>query len=482
MEAREFGERGSERKLFVGISVGLMLMFLAFLPPGINSIDGGSMLAVAESLVTGRGFSVPEGLGSVGRDGQVYSNWYPLLSVMALPLVLLARVASSIAHLPFSYLAAMFALAVQAPLTAATAGTTALLSLRLGATARGAWLAAVSFALGTVAMVYVRMFFAEPLLGCLTALALWLAFSMEPKKIGCAGGMTALAVLAKPTGVLVGPILTAYLIAKRAAWRIAILPACGTAAGFLVYAGYNELRFGNPLRFGQAWNFDFAAIPSGLAGLLVSPGWGLVWYCPPVILAAWGLARVAREKRLEAAAIALVFGAFLVLHSFYENWYGGWAWGPRYLLPALPGVCAVAGVLEGRGRKVLMALTAAGFLVNAPTLVSFYQRYYNELREQGVSADRGMAWQVRRAPFLHGWPAAIRELKDARHMDAKELGVERAGRSQSISESRALRIVAVWWWVLPIAGISRWIGFLAAAVMAGIGGRTLMRSTPAESE
>ena len=356
-----------------------------------------------------------------------------------------------------------------------------MLSLRLGSTVRDAWQAALSFALGTVALVYARTFFAEPLLACVTALALWLTFSIDPKKIAGAAGMATLAVLAKPTGVLVGPILTAYLIAKRTVWRIAILPVCGTAVGFLFYAAYNEMRFGNPLRFGQAWIFDFAAIPSGLAGLVASPGWGLVWYCPPVILAAWGWRRVARANRWEAATIAAVFGAFLLLHSFYENWYAGWAWGPRYLLPALPGMCALTGLLSGKGRKALLVLTAAGFLVNAPTLFSFYQRHYNELREQGVTADRGMAWSFERAPFLHGWPAAIRVAEDASRMDAKELGAERTARSQSISESRALRIVAVWWWVLPVAGISRWVGVVVATLMTGLGARMMLKSAPVES-
>jgi len=42
------------------LTLGFALVFTALLPPGIYSIDGKAMLAVAESLVTHRGFTVPE--------------------------------------------------------------------------------------------------------------------------------------------------------------------------------------------------------------------------------------------------------------------------------------------------------------------------------------------------------------------------------------------------------------------------------------
>jgi len=62
----------------------------------------------------------------------------------------------------------------------------------------------------------------------------------------------------------------------------------GSAIGLLLYCGYNFHRFGNPLNFGQAWSFGLTLIPKGLAGLLISPGFGLVWYLPCVVLALAG--------------------------------------------------------------------------------------------------------------------------------------------------------------------------------------------------
>jgi hypothetical protein len=72
---------------------GTWLVYLAFLSPGIYSIDGSSMLAVADSLVTHHDVTVPVGLGMKGQDGNSYSRWYLLQSLLAAPVVALASFA-----------------------------------------------------------------------------------------------------------------------------------------------------------------------------------------------------------------------------------------------------------------------------------------------------------------------------------------------------------------------------------------------------
>jgi hypothetical protein len=465
--------------LALSVSLGFALFFLAFLPPGIYSIDGNSMLAVAESLVVNHDVSVPHGLGSVGSDGHVYSNWYPLLSFLSLPFVVVAYLCSHLLNLPFHYLAAIFASLIQVPLTAATAGLVALLALELGATCRGAWLAALSFSLGTIALVYFRTFFAEPLLAFLITFSLYLAFRSTPRAIFASGFVTALTVLAKPTGIVVGPILSAYLLAKHDVprWR-AFVPFGGSIVGFLLYATYNYVRFGKPLQFGQPWIFSLSSLPSGLAGLLASPGWGIIWYCPVLLLSILGFRIAVRSKLLEALAIVAVFGAFLLFHSFYVNWSAGWSWGPRYLVPTIPGLCSLTGLLRERGRKALIVVSLAGFLINAPTLFGFYERYFAELNEQNILPGNETAWSLPLAPFLHAWPAAIRQAKDASRHDVRELFAQRGEPSQQIRDSRALRIVALWWWVLPIAHIPRWFGFIVSAVLVSAALLVLVRSAP----
>jgi hypothetical protein len=67
------------------VGLGTALFFLAFLSPVIYPVDGISMLAVAESIVTHGNTTVPRSLGAAGLGGLYYSRWYPLLSFLALP-------------------------------------------------------------------------------------------------------------------------------------------------------------------------------------------------------------------------------------------------------------------------------------------------------------------------------------------------------------------------------------------------------------
>ena len=52
----------SVRRLAWGLALGTGLIYLAFLPPGIYSLDANSMLAVAESVVARHNLTVPVGL------------------------------------------------------------------------------------------------------------------------------------------------------------------------------------------------------------------------------------------------------------------------------------------------------------------------------------------------------------------------------------------------------------------------------------
>jgi hypothetical protein len=64
----------ASRRLARALGFGFALIYLAKVPPGIYSVDGNAMLAVAESLVTHRGFTVPETMGIVGVGGRIYSH------------------------------------------------------------------------------------------------------------------------------------------------------------------------------------------------------------------------------------------------------------------------------------------------------------------------------------------------------------------------------------------------------------------------
>jgi hypothetical protein len=464
-----------EHRLAWGLAFGFALIYLAFLPPGIYSVDGNSMLAVAESLVMHHSIAIsPTAQGALGPDGRTYSTWYPLLSFLAVPFVAAAVPVSRAFHVPLHYVAAVFSSILPALFMAASVGLVVRTAVQLGSSLRGARRAAIVFALGTVAVVYARTFYADPLLTMLVSGAVFLTFTRIPSKVLIAAFLALLAVLAKPTGILLGPLLCIYLFLRKAPARVAALPLVGSVLGLVCYFGYNVVRFGNPFNFGPPYVFSAHLLLRGLAGQLASPGRGIIWYCPPIAMAIPAFFRVAKTVRMEALLIAAVFAAFLGLHSSVPYWDGGWGWGPRYLLPAMPGLMALTGLLETKGAKWLLVLGLAGFFVNAPTLVSFYERYYAEAMEQGVPESQ-LFWSPARAPALHAWGAAHRVISDARNNDVREIFREAGTPSTTIASSRALRVVAVWWWVLPIVHIPRIIGALVSLVMVVCGGWIIFR-------
>lgn len=463
------------KKRFFYLFLGSWFIYLAFLAPGVYSIDGWSMLSVADSIVTRHDLTVPAGLGAPGRDGLIYSTWYPLQSILAVPVVALAVKVSAVLHLPLHYVESLASLTLPALYTALTVPLVFFLAIALKSPEEGAWLAALTYGFGTIAMTYTRDFYADPLLALLMALGLALAFAQNsPWKILC---VSALAILAKPTGLVLGPILSLYLYVKTRRWWPSVLPALGTALGMLLYFAYNFYRFGHIRSFGAGWAFSIRFVPEGLTGLLLSPGGGLLWFCPCVILALLALTKI-KARQLEVWTVVALSGSFLLLHSLWIAWSGGSSWGPRLLLPVLPGLVALAGTLKWGGRKLLIAAAVVGFLVNAPTLFSSYKRYISEAGEQGLTFSTLM-WEPSRSPLIHAWPAAYRQVQDARHVDVRDLLAQRGELpATKIADSRALRIVAVWWWLLPIAHVSRVWGVLASIILVAVGIRFIILARP----
>jgi len=256
-------------------------------------------------------------------------------------------------------------------------------------------------------------------------------------------------------------------------WRtrrfwLSLLPGLGTAIGLATYCFYNYYRFGRFLRFGHVFAFSVGYAKEGFIGLLVSPGFGLLWFCPCVVLSFVALRKI-RERRLEAWAIVALAFCWVLLHSFWLGWFGGWSWGPRLLLPVLPGLVAVTGILRNGWRKTLAGLTVLGFVISAPNLVSYYQRYFAEAYQAAVP-EWELRWLPSKSPLVNGWPAALREIDDARRSDVVKMLQERTETPASTVEtSRALRVVAVWWWVLPVVHVSRLWGVGVSAVLATCG-------------
>ncbi|MEM7307757.1 MAG: hypothetical protein AAF682_13845 [Planctomycetota bacterium] len=292
-------------------------------------------------------------------------------------------------------------------LTALTAYLIVLSARRVGATGRNSLVAGLSYGIATFAWPQARstlsdvqatfcLFFGLHLL--LLGRERWARFG-RPPLVPLAGAGLALGwafltrVAVAPAvaflGVLaVGFVLLSALRARRALRGSPLAPllALGIPFAFclLVFVVTNYLRFGDPLETGYGAAFTggsfFSSPPlEGLAGVMLSPGKGLLWMAPGVLVLPFGMLRA--WQRGTRTLLLLVFGisaCILTPVCFMQGWHAAWTYGPRYLLPLLPFVWMLVAlgldyVQEWPMRRAFArALLWAGLLTSVPAVLVDY--------------------------------------------------------------------------------------------------------------
>jgi hypothetical protein len=236
----------------------------------------------------------------------------------------------------------------------------------------------------------------------------------------------AIALLALPLGRSLGP---------------AALQVGGWAVAVVATLLLNWERFGSPLNFGYRLGTPEASwttpIWVGLPGALVSPGRGVLWEFPALILAVLGTGVLWRRERVIALVMAgLPIVLFLEACQF-TGWVGGWDWGFRFFQPALPLVAVAAGIgavhLSPKLQPWLPALLLTGGVIwNIPAIAtdilggygSAYAtpaanysldayppigawRFLHHLRPQSASDGAAVDIVWLRATRIAGWSALI---------------------------------------------------------------------------
>ncbi|MFN8516339.1 MAG: phospholipid carrier-dependent glycosyltransferase, partial [Thermomicrobiales bacterium] len=380
----------------------------------LYAVDEETLFRITEGLSSGIGRAAQRRLGHGGKsqraDGPLYAQYTPGQPLAAVPLYLAGKVLAT----RFPPDASIYILRFCVSLLGAfvTAATVALLyrfARSLGYGGRVALGLAMIYGLATTAWPHGRTFFAEPLTAlCLLVAFYWLRVGTETRHGGwliAAGIATAAACLVKPHAAIAVPVLGLYLLARvvrtgegangrgvdltprpplprgegvtrsmvsgnegrfrpfaRSPLRPCLAYVFGGVLGALPFAIYNARIYGNPLSTGYVAVGDLFTTPflTGLYGLTVSSGKGILWYSPPILLAIigwWGFWRRHGAEALACLGLGLVHLAF---YSRVAFWHGDGSWGPRYLTIALPFLMLPAlGMLGAQGWRTARLVAIA---------------------------------------------------------------------------------------------------------------------------
>lgn len=326
------------------------------------------------------GYDVNTGDVSTGTGGHTYINKPPGLSLLAAVPYAIVFAAERLAGVEPDQLTHANAWIV----TFATCGLcgAAIASIlflfgrrRVGASPAAALAIALVIAFGTIAFSYSTMLFAH----VPAALFILLSVVLLRSRPVAAGFAAAAAMSCFYVCALAALIVT--ILALFVSIRHAVRVIAGAAPIAIALALYQWSCFGSPFRTAVEESAPFtekgllfgvlrAPRLDALYGISLSPYRGLFYASPILLFAIPGLVRMWKraDLRIEWTATVTITIAFFVSIASFNGWSGGWAFGPRYILPVIPLLAlplAFTAAMQSKvGRTLWIAAAAISVAVN----------------------------------------------------------------------------------------------------------------------
>jgi hypothetical protein len=228
---------------------------------------------------------------------------------------------------------------------AAISAVLLLLLLKRLTTAAWAWRLTFVYALGTETWsVSSQALWQEGpgelvIIGCFYCLERWTEDRARNHWLWLCGACVAAAFVIRPTNLpLLPAVLLGLLLAKASLTQHFRLLAVPFIGGLLLMS-YNLYVFQRPSG-GYAVSVLSGSMLSGLIGLYLSPGRGLLIYTPVVLFALCAFWPAAAEARRRHNLLLVTAVVFMILESLVISssiiWWGGYTWGPRLLTEIVP--------------------------------------------------------------------------------------------------------------------------------------------------
>jgi hypothetical protein len=173
------------------------------------------------------------------------------------------------------------------------------------------------------------------------AAALAALLTRRSRLVALSGFPLALAVLTRPTDVVIAGALALYVLRqhRRAFPGFAALAAI--PAAFLGW--YSWVYWGTPLALGQGQGLaGFTATEPAIAaiGLLISPNRGLLVFSPIFIFSIVYAIHLMRDRDTQPLLRYVIWSsaALVGLYALWGQWPGGHTYGYRFLIELVPGL------------------------------------------------------------------------------------------------------------------------------------------------
>jgi len=456
--------------------------------------DTSFSVQTAEALITRGSFDIPGEVGGAtfrALNGKSYSKYGIGLPILYLPIVGLSELLGPAIGRPAVEISGFVISFLNIPFTLLTITLFGYLLGRIGASPEYARLLMTGLALGTLCWRYAVYDFSEGIQTAFLLLAVAGAFSRHNNYLLISGlGFSGL-ICVKLVHIALFPIFVFYLILQaQEGWHSRLKAVSFFSTPVLlaisVIAWLNVVRFGNPFESGygeEARRFIVTQLPYTIPRLLGSLDKGLFLFCPVLIIGLVGWFPFIRRFPREASLCTGLVLANLMLAGAWHSWVGGWSWGPRLLVPAiplwlLPAGCAFSGTPSRRTRWWIACLTFVSVLFQIPGIVVKGQQIHHI--RYNLLTDK------ERDEFPPDWPAAWLVLKHKFRTDSEiytlaELGVP-GERTINVTQYRTYHGLNVWTehvarqFRIPLL---RWLPIFGFATICLLGFR-IMKAAKAE--
>lgn len=280
---------------------------------------------------------------------------------------------------------------------------------------------ALAYGLLTPAFAYANSFYGHQLSAALLFIAFYLLHQIQQRDVApsalrllLAGLLLGYSVITEYPTLLIALAILVYafvLLRRRNAWpriAFALAPMAACAAVLMIY---NTVVFGGPFTLGygnsELWTAQHSAGFMSLTYPHIDAVWGITFslfrglfvLSPLLLLALPGFGLWHRSGRLRAEFYVALFSvlAMFLFNASSIMWWGGFAIGPRYLLPGLPFMAlavafAIDPALRGEAKMRQAWLTLAVVALSAWSLVATWGM---TLAEQAFPSDA-----IRNNPYL----------------------------------------------------------------------------------